>query len=193
MDDGREQVASGALRSGAKKLPATTSLRSAKPASASASAFRAARAVSGRSTTVPRRSGYSVKRATNSVPFRHRRRPRAPAIPNRRPRMMSGSGRLQSARDHAALAHRREELESHIQEILRGPEPVGDADVRAAQDELCRMRLGHPTGPGLALPSLCRSRLQCYRHRGRERRRTHRSRVRQRDDSYRTGGQAGRT
>jgi hypothetical protein len=52
-------------------------------------------------------------------------------------------GRLQSAGDHAALARRREELESHIQELLRSGKDAGDADVRAAQDELCRMRLEH--------------------------------------------------
>lgn len=50
-------------------------------------------------------------------------------------------GRLQSARGHAALARRRE-LESHIQEILRGAEPV-DAVASAAHDELCRMRFEH--------------------------------------------------
>jgi hypothetical protein len=52
-------------------------------------------------------------------------------------------GRLQSARDHAALARRREEVESAIQERLRSNSDVSDGDVRAAQDELCRLRLEH--------------------------------------------------
>jgi len=52
-------------------------------------------------------------------------------------------GRLQSARDHAGLSRRREELESHIQELLGRGEGVDDEHVRAAQDELCRMRLEH--------------------------------------------------
>lgn len=52
-------------------------------------------------------------------------------------------GRLQSARDHAELSRRREELESHIQELLHRGQGVNDEHVRAAQDELCRMRLEH--------------------------------------------------
>lgn len=97
-------------------------------------------------------------------------------------------GRLQSARDHAALARRREELESHIQEILRGTEPVGDADVRAAQDELCRMRLEHRRVPDWLY----------HRYVDRDRKAIDtavardaelvRSRIQQRADSYRTGG-----
>ena len=50
-------------------------------------------------------------------------------------------GRKQSARAHTSLAHRREELERHIQELLRSPRVSTQRDVRAAQDELCRVRL----------------------------------------------------
>jgi len=52
-------------------------------------------------------------------------------------------GRLQSTRDHGYLAQRREDLETHIQELLRTGLGARDVDVRAAQDELCRMRLEH--------------------------------------------------
>lgn len=52
-------------------------------------------------------------------------------------------GRLQSARDHDALSQRREDLECHIQDRLRDSEQIDVADVRAAQDELCRLRLEH--------------------------------------------------
>jgi SMODS-associating 4TM effector domain len=52
-------------------------------------------------------------------------------------------GRLQSARDHASLASRRETLERHIQEVLRRGTRAHEAEVRAAQDELCKMRFEH--------------------------------------------------
>lgn len=52
-------------------------------------------------------------------------------------------GRLQSARDHGALAVRRELLERHIQQVLNPKSPSTDADVRTAQDELYRVRVEH--------------------------------------------------
>ena len=50
-------------------------------------------------------------------------------------------GRLQSERANAALTRRRETLERHIRELLSTPPSATERDVRAAQDELCRMRL----------------------------------------------------
>ena len=50
-------------------------------------------------------------------------------------------GRYQSARAHTSLAQRRETLERHIQKLLNSPTSPTERDVRAAQDELCRMRL----------------------------------------------------
>jgi hypothetical protein len=52
-------------------------------------------------------------------------------------------GRIQSARDHDALADRRERLERHIQAALDPRAPRSDVDVRGAQDEVYRMRIEH--------------------------------------------------
>lgn len=52
-------------------------------------------------------------------------------------------GRLQSARDHQDLAHRRETLENHLQQLCTPRVEVSSADVRLAQDEICRLRLEH--------------------------------------------------
>lgn len=49
-------------------------------------------------------------------------------------------GRHQSARAHASLAQRRETLERHIRNLLSSTTSATERDVRAAQDELCRMR-----------------------------------------------------
>lgn len=49
-------------------------------------------------------------------------------------------GRLQSGRIHGALAVRLETLERHVRELLRGSAAATALDVRAAQDELCRVR-----------------------------------------------------
>lgn len=49
-------------------------------------------------------------------------------------------GRLQSGRIHGSLALRLETLESHIRELLCGPTSATTLEVRAAQDELCRVR-----------------------------------------------------
>lgn len=49
-------------------------------------------------------------------------------------------GRLQSGRIHGTLAARLETLERHIRELLCGPTAATALDVRAAQDELCRVR-----------------------------------------------------
>lgn len=50
-------------------------------------------------------------------------------------------GRIQSGREHAALAGRRVSLEQHIQAVLDPEHPTSDIDVRAAQDELYRLRM----------------------------------------------------
>lgn len=50
-------------------------------------------------------------------------------------------GRIRRARTHRCLKDRREQLESHTQRLLRGPNPVRERDVRASQDELFRLRL----------------------------------------------------
>lgn len=52
-------------------------------------------------------------------------------------------GRIQSAKDHDALANRREDLERHIQAVLDPKRPSTDAEVRAAQDEIYRLRIEH--------------------------------------------------
>lgn len=52
-------------------------------------------------------------------------------------------GRIQSARDHGALAERRELLERHIQGVLDPKRPSSDTDVRTAQAELYRIRIEH--------------------------------------------------
>lgn len=52
-------------------------------------------------------------------------------------------GRIQSARDHDALAARRERLERHVQTMLDPKQPRSDAEVREAQDEVYRMRIEH--------------------------------------------------
>lgn len=57
-------------------------------------------------------------------------------------------GRLQSAREQAALAKRREDLEGHVQGVLHGSRRVSERDVRAAQDQLCRLRLEQRRVPG---------------------------------------------
>lgn len=57
-------------------------------------------------------------------------------------------GRLQSAREQAALAKRREDLEEHVHGVLHGSRRVRDGDVRAAQDQLCRLRLEQRRVPG---------------------------------------------
>jgi hypothetical protein len=50
-------------------------------------------------------------------------------------------GRIQSSREHAALAARRVSLEQHIQAVLDPERPSTDVDVRTAQDELYRLRM----------------------------------------------------
>lgn len=51
-------------------------------------------------------------------------------------------GRIQSSREHAALAARRVALEEHIQAVLDDREHQStDVDVRTAQDELYRLRM----------------------------------------------------
>jgi len=50
-------------------------------------------------------------------------------------------GRIQSAREHAALAGRRVSLEQHIQGVFDPKRPSSDVDVRTAQDELYRLRM----------------------------------------------------
>lgn len=57
-------------------------------------------------------------------------------------------GRLQSAREQATLAKRREELEDHVHDVLHGSRRVRDTDVRSAQDQLCRLRLEQRRVPG---------------------------------------------
>lgn len=52
-------------------------------------------------------------------------------------------GRIQSARDHDALAERREVLERHIRAVLDPKRPSSEADVRSAQDEIYRIRIEH--------------------------------------------------
>lgn len=52
-------------------------------------------------------------------------------------------GRIQSAKDHGALAERREVLERHIQAALDPRHTSSDGDVRSAQDEVYRMRVEH--------------------------------------------------
>ena len=51
-------------------------------------------------------------------------------------------GRIQSGREHAAFAGRRVALEQHIQGVLDPGHPSSDVDVRTAQDELYRLRMG---------------------------------------------------
>jgi hypothetical protein len=50
-------------------------------------------------------------------------------------------GRVQSGREHTALAGRRVTLEEHIQAVLDPEHPSSDIDVRIAQDELYRLRM----------------------------------------------------
>ena len=50
-------------------------------------------------------------------------------------------GRIQSSREHSSLAGRRELLERHIQAVLDPKRPSCENDVRAAQDELYRLRM----------------------------------------------------
>lgn len=50
-------------------------------------------------------------------------------------------GRIQSGREHAALAGRRVSLERHIQAVLDPERTSSDVDVRTAQDELYRLRM----------------------------------------------------
>lgn len=50
-------------------------------------------------------------------------------------------GRIQSGRDHASLAERRESLERHIQAALSPTDPSSEQHVRTAQDELYRLRM----------------------------------------------------
>lgn len=50
-------------------------------------------------------------------------------------------GRIQSGREHTALAERRVALEQHIQAVLDPGHPSSDVDVRTAQDELYRLRM----------------------------------------------------
>lgn len=50
-------------------------------------------------------------------------------------------GRIQSSREHAALADRRCSLEQHIRDVLDPARPNSDADVRTAQDSLYRLRM----------------------------------------------------
>lgn len=50
-------------------------------------------------------------------------------------------GRIQSSREHAALADRRFSLEEHIHDVLDSARQNSDADVRTAQDELYRLRM----------------------------------------------------
>jgi hypothetical protein len=50
-------------------------------------------------------------------------------------------GRIQSGREHAALAGRREALERHIEGVLDPGATSSEVDVRRAQDELYRLRM----------------------------------------------------